>query len=327
MRIAIIALVIVLSNATTAFAGNPDRWRIEGWTKTDFSMTSIAWSEILSGGPPKDGIPSIDDPAFVPAKEATELSAEEPVIALEINGDARAYPFRTLIWHEIVNDTVGGEPVAVTFCPLCNSAVVFSRTIAGNVTEFGTTGKLRNSDLVMYDRQTESWWQQFTGQAIVGALNGTRLERLPALLISVSAFQQRFPNGKMLVPNNTGFRPYGRNPYVGYDSSRRPFLYRGAMPEGIEPMARVVVVDRNGADPLIVTLDHIRQTAPTDIDGLGFVWTAGRRSAVDTRDIAEGRDMGMVEVTGGGGEAVPYDVTFAFVAHAFHPELPIIGKE
>ena len=154
--------------ASVPVGATPAQWRIEGWNKTDFNKTSIDFTEILSGGPPKDGIPSIDNPKFVELDKMSDLAGTEPVIGLEINGDARAYPLRILIWHEIVNDVIGGTPIAVTYCPLCNSAVVFDRRFEGKVLDFGTTGKLRNSDLVMYDRQTESWWQQFIGTAIVG---------------------------------------------------------------------------------------------------------------------------------------------------------------
>jgi hypothetical protein len=152
------------------------RWRAE-WPQTDFSRHSVPFEEIISGGPPKDGIPSIESPSFVTAAEA-DLPGEEPVIGLVLDGDARAYPLRILMWHEIVNDEVGGVPVAVTYCPLCNTGIVFDRRIEGRVLEFGTTGKLRKSDLVMYDRQTESWWQQFLGEAIVGELTGTWLEMI-----------------------------------------------------------------------------------------------------------------------------------------------------
>ena len=127
----------------------------------------------MSGGPPKDGIPSIDDPVFVAAGEVEDLADTEPVMSFFVGDDQRAYPLQILIWHEIVNDTVGGIPIAVTFCPLCNSAVVYDRRVGDAVLDFGTTGKLRNSDLVMYDRQTESWWQQFTGEGIVGVHTGT----------------------------------------------------------------------------------------------------------------------------------------------------------
>ena len=127
-----------------------------GWL-TDFSNRSVPLSEILQGGPSRDGIPAIGNPKFTTPKLADEwLVAQDPVIALEINGDARAYPLHIIMRHEIVNDAVGSVPVVVTFCPLCNSAIVFERTLEGVLYDFGTTGNVRNSDLVMYDRQTES---------------------------------------------------------------------------------------------------------------------------------------------------------------------------
>ena len=122
---------------------------------TDFSKHSVPYSEILSGGPPKDGIPAIDDPKFVSVEEADEwLKPQEPVVLVQVGDDARAYPIQILMWHEIVNDTVGGVPVTVTFCPLCNTGVAFERTFEGQVLDFGTTGRLRFSNLIMYDRQT-----------------------------------------------------------------------------------------------------------------------------------------------------------------------------
>ena len=163
-RIPSLIVLFVLAFCATAIA-NPDSWARQGWS-TDFTKHSIDYSEILSGGPPKDGIPSIDNPAFLPVSEIENLDDLEPVIGLELGGEARAYPLQVLMWHEIVNDTVGGRPVTVTYCPLCNAALVFDRMIDGKPDTFGTTGKLRNSDLVMYDRRTESWWQQFTGEVL-----------------------------------------------------------------------------------------------------------------------------------------------------------------
>jgi len=158
---------------TTVFAET--RWRGE-WPRTDFSKRTVALDEIDSGGPPKDGIPAIDRPRFVtPAEARGWLDPREPVIVLELNGETRAYPLQILMFHEIVNDTVGGQPVTVTFCPLCNASIVFDRRVGGAVLDFGTTGKLRKSDLVMYDRQSESWWQQFTGKGIVGRHAGATL--------------------------------------------------------------------------------------------------------------------------------------------------------
>ena len=204
---------ISLALSTIGAKADPDRWQAEGW-KTDFSKSIIDFDSVMSGGPPRDGIPSIDDPAFLPVSEASGLDAKEPVMTLEIEGAARAYPLRIMIWHEIVNDTLTGQPVAVTYCPLCNAAIVFDRVIDGSETTFGTTSKLRNSDLIMYDRETDSWWQQFTGEAIAGSRTGTQLDVIPSRLESWQSFQNRHPDGEVLVPNTPGFRDYGRNPYA-----------------------------------------------------------------------------------------------------------------
>lgn len=311
------AAALVLMAAASLVAANPDRWRSE-WPDTDFSKRSIDLDEIMSGGPPKDGIPSIDDPKFVTVAEVDNLAPTEPVIGLTINGDARAYPLRVLTWHEIVNDTVGGVPVAVTYCPLCNSAIAFDRRVNGEAVEFGTTGKLRHSDLVMYDRKTESWWQQFLGEAIVGELTGTRLEALPTRLEAWERFAARHPDGRVLVPNNPNLRRYGANPYVGYDSASAPFLYVGEYPEGIAPMARVVAVDDQAW-----SLDLLRREKRVEQDDLVVSWEPGQNSALDARAIAEGQDVGNVLVqrrTGQGLQDVAYDVTFAFVFHAFRPD-------
>ena len=313
MACALLALFLALGTAQA----NPDRWR-HAWPKTDFSKTSIDFDEIMSGGPPKDGIPSIDAPQFVPVAEADHLKPTEPVIGLAVNGDARAYPLGILIWHEIVNDTVGGVPVTVTYCPLCNSAVVYDRRVAGEATEFGTTGKLRNSDLVMYDRATESWWQQFLGEAIVGTRTGTRLKVLPARLESWERFAKRHPDGRVLVPNNPRMRAYGANPYAGYDSARLPFLYTGDYPDDIEPMARVVAIGNQAW-----ALDLLREQGRIESGDLVLTWEAGQNSALDSRNISEGRDVGNVVAQRRGAEGlvdVPYDVTFAFVFHAFQPD-------
>ncbi len=329
MRAIALTLFIAVLTATTA-AANPDAWKRQSWGDTDFSKHSIEWREIMSGGPPKDGIPSIDAPQFQPVADETDVKPNEPVIGLEINGDARAYPaypLRILIWHEIVNDTVGGEPVAVTYCPLCNSAVVFERIVKGQETTFGTTGKLRNSDLVMYDRLTESWWQQFTGEAIVGEMTGTQLDILPARLESLAQFRARHPDGQILVPNNPNFRNYGRNPYAGYDSSAQPFLFRGDLPDDINPMVRVVMVRTE--KPTIVSLDLLREHERIEAGNVTLSWTRGQTSALDDSTVAGGRDVGTVSVqrtTPDGAEDVPYDVTFAFVAHAFHPETAIVKQ-
>jgi hypothetical protein len=325
----LVAAAVLLLDSGPAALADPTMWQREGWRKTDFSKRSVEWHEVLSGGPPKDGIPSIDRPKFAPARDDKQLSDTEPVIGMEINGDARAYPLRILTWHEIANDVVGGVPVAVTYCPLCNAAIVFERRLGGQTLEFGTTGKLRNSDLVMYDRQTESWWQQFTGEAIVGQMTGQSLKLVPARLESFALFKERHPQGQVLVPENPTFRDYGRNPYAGYDTSARPFLYSGELPKGMNPMARVVVI-RSSGDPAAVTLELLRVQRRLALGDVTLTWREGQNSALDSSSIRSGRDVGNViaqrRQSSGLAEDIPYDVTFAFVFHAFHPKIEIVQK-
>ena len=301
-----------------------ERWKREGW-KTDFSKSIIEFPSVRSGGPPRDGIPPIDDPKFITVSDAKHLTNMEPVIGLTIDGDARAYPLQVMMWHEIVNDVVGGKPVAVTYCPLCNAAIVFDATVDGKALTFGTTGKLRKSDLVMYDRASDSWWQQFSGEAIVGSHTGMELTMLPARLESFAQFSARNPDGKVLVPNNPARRNYGRNPYMGYDEAARPFLYDGSMPDGIEPMERVVVIRRGDVEPIVVSMRKVRDEPGIVLDGFKLDWQAGQTTALGSAIISRGKDVGTITVTKAeSGEAVPYDVTFAFVAHAFHPEAKIL---
>lgn len=283
--------------------------------RLDVSRSAIALSELVSGGPPRDGIPAIDAPQHLPvAVAARALGPDEPVITVSDDCGAVAYPFRILIWHEIVNDRVCGRPLAVTYCPLCNTAMVFDRRVRGRVLSFGTTGRLRHSDLVMYDRETETFWQQFTGQSLMGALHEAQLATVPARIESITAFRSRHPGGQVLAPP-AGGRPYGRNPYVGYDRAPAPFLYKGKMPAGVEPMARVVRVgDRAWALSLVRRKQRI-----VTADGLEISWREGQNSALDGSRIDQGRDIGNVTVTQRG-EDVAYSIDFAFAFSAFFPK-------
>ena len=271
-----------------------------GWT-TDFSRHSVPYSEILSGGPPRDGIPPIDDPKFTTPEDADRwLGDQEPVIAFELNGDARAYPLQILIWHEIVNDVVGGVPVAVTFCPLCNTAIVFERTLEGVVYDFGTSGKLRNSDLIMWDRQTESWWQQFTGEAIVGELTGKKLMFLSGPIIAWSDFRSANPEAKVLS-RDTGFsRSYGQNPYGGYDQADNPpFLFDGELDGRLAAKDRVVDVSIDGVTAVFpfLTLEEERVVNYTvNNQDLVVLFKSGTVSALDKSSISGSRDVGATGV-------------------------------
>lgn len=288
-------------------------WRGE-WPRTDFSRTTVPLEEIQRGGPGKDGIPAIDEPRFVQVADYREVDPMDPVIGVVIGKEARAYPLRVLIWHEIVNDVIAGIPVAVTYCPLCNTAIVFDRRLDGELLDFGTTGNLRYSDLVMYDRQTESWWQQFGGDAIVGELAGKALRRIPSRLESIANFRERAPDGRVLVPADPNLRDYGASPFAGYDRTALPLFYMGEMPEGVHPMMRVVAVG-----DVAFTLPLLVRDGMLEHDGMVIAWSAGQRSAVDSDRVEWGRDVGNVVVTRAGRD-VDHVVTFAFAFHAFHPE-------
>ena len=302
-------------------------FRAEGW-KTDFAKREAPLSEFLSGGPPKDGIPAIDAPKFLPVDEVDFVRPEEPVIELIVNGQARAYPIQILIWHEIVNDTIGSVPIAVTFCPLCNTALVFDRRVDGDVLDFGTTGKLRHSDLVMYDRETESWWQQFGGAALVGEFTGSELEQLPSRIVAWADFRREHRGGKVLS-RETGFsRPYGQNPYVGYDSvdSSPIFPTKNADDERLPPKERVAFIER-GDDAVVVPFSTLREkkVVRVEVGGSKLLvrWRPGVASSLDDAEIAAGRDEGAVEVREGG-RLVSFDQPFWFVVAAFRPDARIV---
>ncbi|MCH8994035.1 MAG: DUF3179 domain-containing protein [Chloroflexi bacterium] len=264
--------------------------------QTDFSKHSVEFDELLRGQV-RDGIPAIDNPQFTSIAGGNEFLAEqEPVIVLELNGDARAYPIQILIWHEIVNDVVGGVPVTVTFCPLCNSAIAFEREFNGRLFDFGTSGLLRNSDLVMYDRQTQTWWQQFTGEAIVGELTGTLLEVVPASIVSWGDFKETHPDGQTLSLD-TGFaRSYGSNPYVGYDTTEsRPFLFDGDPDGRLLPAERIVAVELNGetvAYPFAVLEGLLVVEDTVGGEPIVVFFQPGTVSALDRSTIADSRDVG-----------------------------------
>ena len=271
-----------------------------GW-KTNFKKHSVPYEEILSGGPPKDGIPAVDNPKFVSQKEADKwLKDIEPVVVVEHKGEARAYPLQILTWHEIANDRLNGLPVSVTFCPLCNAAIAFDRRLDGRLLDFGTTGKLRNSDLIMYDRQTESWWQQFTGEAIIGDLLGKQLNMVPASIVGYGHFKKAHPGGSVLS-RKTGFtRAYGRNPYTGYDDIRSiPFLYRGPKDDRLPPMERVVAVTIGKSDKAYpYSVLSKKRVVHDKVGGRDVVvfHSDGAASALDGSSIANSRDVGATGV-------------------------------
>ena len=270
-----------------------------GW-RTNTAIHSIDLHELESGGPRKDGIPAIHDPKFVSVAEAHKwLRKNEPVIALEIDTEARAYPLQILVWHEIVNDQIKSVPVAISFCPLCYSALVFDRRLDGRTLSFGVTGMLRHSGMVMYDRETESWWQQFTGDAIVGDLTGKKLRQLPAQIVGFAQFAEAHPDA-LVLSRETGYRRnYGRNPYAGYDDISSTPLFRGKTSGRLRPMEKVIAVEIEGkfkAYPYSVTRG--RHVVYDRVSGQQLVifHNSGASSALNAAEISDSRDVGATGV-------------------------------
>ena len=306
-----IAVAAALLTATPAMA-QVAFWESE-WPLTNFEKTSVDYADILSGGPPKDGIPALYSVEFA-TLDSTDIPLREPVVTVEIAGETpRAYPLRYLNWHEIVNDEIGNVPIAVTYCPLCNSEIVYDRRLNGQLLSFGVSGKLRNSNLIMYDRETQSWWQQMGGDAIVGEFTGEKLTKVVSWTESLAAFTQRNPEGLIMAEPQGFRRQYGQNPYDGYDSAARPFLYRGDPPPfGIAPLARVIQV-KNRAWPM----ERLRVAGVIEEAGYRIEWKAGMASALDDRVIANSRDIGSIRVFDMAGNPVAHEVVFAFALDAF----------
>ena len=257
-------------------------------------------ADLLSGGPPPDGIPAIDQPKFLEPDQVDFLDDVEPVMALQVGDDARAYPMQIMTWHEIVNDTVDGVPVAATYCPLCNTAIAYDRRLGDRVLDFGTSGMLHNSALVMYDRQTESLWSHFTAQAIVGHLAGQELDVYPVAIVAWADWRDAHPDGLVLSRDTGHDRDYGRNPYPGYDDIDSPaFLFDGEVDGRLAAKERVIGIERDG-DAVAVRADELAEAGVIEVKVGGdtlIVWLdPGTASALDSPALAEGRDVGATGV-------------------------------
>jgi Protein of unknown function (DUF3179) len=291
--ISVAAYALIMESSV--FADSELRKNIE-WQNTDFSKSIINLEEIESGGPPKDGIPAIDKPEFISIQDADRwLNSQEPVIVLTLAGQARAYPIQILIYHEIVNDVVAGIPVTITFCPLCNASIVFDRRVEGKVLDFGVTGKLRKSDMIMYDRQTESWWQQFIGKGIVGTYAGAVLKQIPANIVAYSDFRDTYPAG-LVLSDDTGYsRPYGSNPYRGYDQvGDSPFLFSGKIDKRLPAMERVLFV-RHGEQQRLYPFSLVSELSAIndELNDLKIVifGKQGTLSALDAEEIKKSKKI------------------------------------
>jgi Protein of unknown function (DUF3179) len=299
LRLRTIQFVIPLS-LLAACTSQDDLQGQEVW-KTDFSRSTVDASEIVSGGPPKDGIPAIDHPNFESVKKANKfIDDDEPVAVVRRGGEVKAYPLQILIWHEIVNDVVGGEPVTVTYCPLCNTTLAFDRNFEGQVLDFGTTGRLRFADLVMYDRQTETWWQQATGEGIVGRYAGHELTFIPSPVMRWRDVKEQLPEA-LVLSRDTGYpsykKRYGFNPYQGYDTRRGPFewTFGGKASNKLPRMERVVSL-KEGGESLAIPFSALKEhrLAEVEVGGRDVVvfFTPKTVSSVDAQRIMNSRRVG-----------------------------------
>ena len=214
--------------------------------ETDGIKHLIPLDRIKGGGPPKDGIPSIDNPIFADVQGSQFMSDSDTVIGLEINGESKAYPIFILVWHEIVNDHVGGTPVSVTYCPLCYTNQVFERIIDGQEIEFGTSGKLYNSNLLMYDRLTESYWSQALGMAVKGELSGYQLDLVPFDVITWGDWKKLHPDTMVLTTDTGHIRSYATDPYGNYYTEPRIMFPVEHRDDRLPPKEIIIGFNENG---------------------------------------------------------------------------------
>lgn len=270
----------------------------EFWIRTDFCKTTVAIHEIISGGPPPDGIAPIDDPRFESIESAsTWLQPQSPVLVFKHNNIARAYPLAIMTRHEIVNDEIDGLPIAITYCPLCNSGIVFERRIDDVTIRLGVSGLLRNSDMIMWDDVSQTWWQQFTGEGIVGQYAGETLPMLTSAMVGFGAFAEQYPDGEVLArESGYGTNRYGANPYLGYDSTTQPFLFTGTLDTRL-PATERVLAGMIGGEPIAYPFSVLAgMRVINDVAGDKQVvafWQSGATSALDASTIDASRDVGM----------------------------------
>ena len=291
--------------------------------RTNFNKSSIDLNELKSGGPPKDGIPAIINPKFVNIEEASDwLEENEPVIFLKYENSVKGYLLQILIWHEIVNDYIEEMPVIVTFCPLCYSAIVFDRRLDELTLTFGVSGLLRNSDMVMYDLFTESFWQQFTGEAIVGTYTGEELKVVQSQIISFEQLIESYPEAE-IMSQETGFsRRYGMNPYAGYDDiDQTPFLFDGKIDDRLPPNEKVIAIKEDGmnkAYPYTLTKELGVINDTIDGNAITIFHSEGTASALDSRYIYDSKDVGSTGVFDPNVENVI--LTFEYIEEQFIDE-------
>lgn len=274
----------------------------------DLSNATVNKDEVLSGGPGRDGIPSIDDPKFISIESVDFLRDEDMVIGLVRGNTARAYPLRILVWHEIVNDIIENDAVAVTYCPLCGTAMVFDRNIDGKTRTFGVSGLLYRSDVLMYDRETESLWSQLAMKAISGPAVGKELTWLPSEQLTWKAWHEKYPHGEVLSTDTGHLRNYGGEAYASYFASEKPMFP--------VPHTRTELKDK--AWVIGIIMQGEAKAYPVDLlpSGKAIKDSVGNTKIVVRYDAEKKH----VQVTGDEGRQIPSVMSFWFAWQAFYPE-------
>lgn len=237
LALALVALTLLTACNTT----EPEMEFKNRGLETNTALSSIDLSEVLNGGPGKDGIPAINAPKFQNISE-TQLDEDVLGIFVNINNDQRFYPYTILVWHEIVNDSVGGQEIAVTFCPLCGTAIVYDRNLKKETLEFGVSGLLWQSNLLMYDSATESLWSQAIGKAVVGDYTGTELERINMQRITFKELKEKYPDAQVLSEETGYKRSYGFYPYGDYEENDELYFPVSLDDKTLHPKTIMLVV-------------------------------------------------------------------------------------
>lgn len=276
----------------------------------DLAGALVPADEVFSGGPPRDGIPAIDRPRFVAAAAADFLRADDRVLGVTRNGVAKAYPVRILNWHEIVNDRYGSEPIVVTYCPLCGTGIAYLAAPAGKPLEFGVSGLLYNSDVLLYDRQTGSLWSHMMARAVSGPLKGTRLTPVVLAHTRWGDWRRRHPETRVLSPDTGYLRDYRRDPYARYAASAGTMFPVGAASDRYPAKALVIGVEAGGrfkAYPF-AELERLPDGPLSDRVG-GTVLTV--------RFDRQARSGAVFDAAG---SEMPSVIAYWFAWYAFHPE-------
>jgi hypothetical protein len=274
--------------STTTPSIKVPRALLQQFPYTDFSKADQRLEAAISGGPPKDGIPAIDEPTFMPLANYNRPDSIQAIVLVGKNV-TKVYPYNILTWHEIVNDEIDGTPVAVTFCPLCGSAIVFNRTLPDDsISTFGVSGSLLESNMIMYDRATENLWQQSTGKTLAGSFHSAELALEPFQLLTLGEVRSQYPQAVVLSEDTGHFRDYGRNPYAGYENDDS-FVFEPTTIDTSFPPKTIMAVFRSGETTFATPWLELRKTGRA---------TVTEASTTYTLEVSDSGELSIVDTTG-----------------------------